>query len=167
VCQFVFVVLPREADAAAVERVFAARKLGFRVIDNTALRARLADGDFIVSTATAGCDCQTPLGVGPRVDMETRAAQLRAGGTPENHIAIWRAQATAREEAQLRSGDTVESWRTAISEALAHTPRLGLILHWFSGNIATEDIAFRRQPGVLTADALAALAKDTLHEFVR
>ena len=164
-CLVIFVVLPREADGAAVERVFAAHQLGFRVVENPVLGARLADGDFIVSTETAGCDCHTPLGVRP-LDVEAVTAQMRAAGVSDGKIAVRLTQLRAQESARQRASVTVETWRAAISQALAHTPRIGVLLHWFNGNIATEDIAFSRQPGTLDVAYLAGLAKDTLHEFV-
>jgi hypothetical protein len=181
-CRFVVATLPARVDPARVEARFVAHGLALRPLANASLARQLPPGERCFVTTAGHCDCDTPLGLrarDPAASDDARAvAQLRKQGWSEAKIARWREQARATAERDAReaaleaerSGPGISGWLALLEETLALAPRVGLLMHQYSGALEPEEIAFvheRVPASARTTERLLDLHEDVLYDFER
>lgn len=185
-CQFITAVMPADADAEALRKIFRAHGRAFDEYVNATLAAQLSDGERCVWTTPGHCDCGTPLGAHPEEKVAAaehrrngQLARLRRRGWSEAKIARAMAQhdvAEARERI-YRTGElpptSLAQWLALIEAALSvnATPWLGLLLKTYGGDVGSEDIVLsgreivdRSRRGEQT---LASMREGVLYEFRR
>jgi len=149
-CEFISLILPANADSAALGVVLEAHGRTLRPQDNASLQQRIGGDWRAFLTCRGQCDCGTALGAGHAapgkdVDPEKEAARLRKRGWKENRIA--RALAQRAEHAQWAQQQTAQRdhlldmhrvdaghWLAALQAIFASgVPRLGLMVRSYDG----------------------------------
>ncbi|TXH65277.1 MAG: hypothetical protein E6Q88_14105 [Lysobacteraceae bacterium] len=185
-CQFITAVMPADADAGALRKIFRAHGRAFGEYANPALMAQLPRGERCVWTTQGHCDCGTPLGAYPKEKVAAtehrrseRIARLRRRGWSEAKIARALDQhdaAEARERifrGQEPPPTSLAQWLALIEAALntKATPWLGLLLNTYRGDVESEAIVLLGREvvghGQHREQTLAAMRHGTLYEFRR
>src|SRR5262249_9313009 len=145
-CHFVTATVPGELELPLLARVFEKHNLGFRLLSSSPVVRQLPAGDRYVLTTRGHCDCGTVLGSRRTPEAESRArqvAKLRKKGWGDAKIERWLAEKQAVRERDVRKPDSdarartadVERWLAFVDDALALVPRVGLLLHFYGGDI--------------------------------
>lgn len=184
-CHFITATLPRDVDVDAVAARFHAHGRGFAEVSNPHVAAQIAPGDRYLTTTAAHCDCGTSLGALARSEatgpatLDRQIEKLRRRGWGAARIGRWQAQTEQdparrrREEQTAARGEAhdVAQWTDLLRELLDSglTPRIGLLLHWYRGNLRSERISLngiqRLAISALTPRQLMRIEEDTLYEF--
>lgn len=181
-CLFITATLPAVVDVTAAP--FRSDGLLFEALANASVQRRLGPDERYFRATASACDCGTPLGAGaPSTRVvgrrDRRAAVLRRKGWSEAKLRRWREdQERVGErdrrvaEARARLGDLdLAAWQTRLAAILgASAAHVGLLLHQYRGELATEVIALRGQrvvpQGDATVELLRDLEEDVLYRFV-
>lgn len=185
-CQFITAFLPGAADRAASEAIFEAHKIGVKPVVNLYVLAQLPSGEICLLTTRAWCDCDTPLGslaegrIQPPAPLDSQIIKLRKQNWSEAKIQRWREQKrqTGEKQERYREAQAVQAgrdagrWVTFLADLLrsGHTPRIGLLLHFYNAGLETERIGLLQQEVVpvsrLSTDQLLRIEKDVLYQYV-
>ena len=185
-CHYITVTLPQNVDADSVALIFESYKLGFELISNPHVSAKLEPGDLYLLTTRGHCDCGTALGTlngsAARDDLsyERELKKFRKQGWSEAKINRWLEQKEQTKEKHLREdealakGSTLEldQWVRLITDVLTsgYARRIGLLLHMYHGGIENERIGILRRDKVkladLTTELLIRIEEDVVYEFV-
>ncbi|HKR01256.1 MAG TPA: hypothetical protein VJT09_11315 [Pyrinomonadaceae bacterium] len=185
-CYFVTATLPYNVKVESVASVFESHTLGFELISNPHVSAQVEPGDLYVLTTRGYCDCDTALGLlNPRdnfesVSYERELKKFRKQGWSEAKIQRWleekeqakeRYMSVARQRAEATAPEA-GPWVDFIAGLLrsGYTPRIGLLLHMYSGSVSGErvNILGREKVGLrdLNSERLLRMKEDVLYEFV-
>jgi hypothetical protein len=180
-CHFVTAAIPGDVELPFIARVFDKHDLAFRLLTSSPVVPQLRAGDRYVLTTRGHCDCGTALGSRhktPEPESHARqVAKLRKKGWGDAKIERWLQEKQATRERDVRKADTdrartadVERWLAVVVDALMLVPRVGLVLHFYGGEIESESIELEHERvprSALTAELLLSLREDVLYEFVR
>ncbi len=173
-CHFIKLVLPAQADVAALREIVKRHGRVLEPISETRVDRVLSPGDKAYLTTAAYCDCGTMLArrnsTRREHDEDRAEARLRREGWSEAKIQRWRKQrgesVARRAEAWAKSREhEVEEWRTLVSDLLeAKVDHVGLLVHW-----VTDDV--RRGPALprasLNTETMSNLDENVLYTFTR
>ena len=184
-CTFIATVLPPAADAARVGSLAKTHGLGWRELPNRHLTAQAERGSAWFATYRKQCDCGTALGsngiegVVPPEDPTVEVPGLKRRGWSDTKIRRWldaKRKSMARRhriddaEAETTTPE-VEAWITFLEAVTGSgaTDRIGVLIHFYAGNMAGERIAITRRDRVAIADVttklLRTMESDVLYEF--
>lgn len=153
-CHFVTLVVPTD-DTVAVEAVMARHGRAAEPIDNPSVAKALLPGERQFLTTRGHCDCGTVLAQGRETadEAEARLAKeadrLAAKGWSPTKVA--RAMEVRRRRAAdppaRRGEDSLELWSAIVCDLrqALRAPRVGLLVHFYSGAVASEVFAVRRR----------------------
>lgn len=172
-CYFIKLVLPAEADVAALRVIMERHGRVLGAISEPRVDRALPAGHQAYLT-TRGCDCGTGLSSrasGRREhDADRDLARLRRQGWSEAKIQRWceqRGSAIARRaEVKERSrAQEVEAWRALLSQLLdTGLDHLGLSVHWATDELHGGPVVPRER---LSAETLSNLDENVLYTFTR
>ena len=165
--------------STGVDKALARRGLPvrFEPLSNPCLDAVLAPGELcLVHVSPRGCDCGTGLGSARRqngagVPSAEQIAKLTRKGWSVTRIDRWigeKTRAARRADARRQTGNDVP-WAAVVTALLdAGAGTVGLLLHFYSGDVATEQLRVGRL-SLPVADAndecLAAMPVDVVYTF--
>ena len=177
-------------DESAVRRLAKASLLKWEPLDNPGVIKQLRRGERYFLTTRGMCDCGTEIGVSVRTagtlpprdaDLSREVKKLKKKGWTDAKVDRWIEQTKAdvarkhtESEARLRGPHPeVDRWIQFVSLVLAgnHADWIGILVHWYGGNVATEAIAAGNRRWVtldnFTEDYLLNAEEDTLHTIAR
>jgi hypothetical protein len=184
-CHFITATIPKNAHIKTIAAIFDAHKLRFHEISNRHVAAHIGPGEMQILTTRGHCDCGTVLGSLNRPDkseetpLDHELTKLRKKGWSEAKIQRWADERERTKEKRTRE-DAVraetgtplaDQWINFIEAALksGQTPRIGLLLHEYSGGIESERIKVLHKGKIkmanLTPDLLIGMKEDVLYEF--
>lgn len=177
-CLFITALVPRTTHSAAFDAVVSKHRLSFAACENRHLKAQLRSSERYVYATAAHCDCGSPLFFGseaPSAESVAReVAKLRRKKWSEAKIEKWLAATSPRpyDPNLSPSGHrSASEWAAFLEEALRvpKLPYLGLVGHWYDGNVATEEFKLsgrvRHSVAELQSGQLGILERDVIHEF--
>lgn len=173
-CHFITATLAAGTDREALQPFLDRYGMDFSPVDHPYLRSRLPQGDLYVRATDRACDCGTALGSLRRgsgiEEMDAERQKLKKKGWSDSKIARWSEEKKRGTEHQ--GSHELEQWNQFIHSIIDQgiTPRLGLLLHWYTGGLAEEDfqILGREQVPVreIGSGVLGRIKEDVLYEFV-
>lgn len=181
-CHYITAVLPTTDSDAGLGGLVEKHRLLFERVSNDSVSAQLRPGERQLRATGHMCDCGTGLGAGRRApaesDLDRRVAKLQKKGWGEAKIARWLDQQESNEHSRARKRaarsetPTAEEWHRFLVEVLGSggVEWVGLLLHWYSGDLSEEQVRFARQPvsfSELSPQLLLDLKEDVLYEFRR
>ena len=179
-CHYITAVLPRTAHIEKVRAIMKAHHRQLEELANRSIESQLLSGEAYFLTAARRCDCGTMLGFAARrgapepFDIEGAVEKLKRKGWGKAKIDRWieerlKAEPDANNECAENWGVNTD-W-DALLAAVSHsqsTPRLGLLLHYYSGPLSGR-IALKGRERVALGDdrlqALGCMQEDTLYVF--
>ena len=175
-CHFITTTLPAGLPSEAVETIARNHGRNWLAMSNKYVARYLDEGEQYFYTTQGHCDCGTSLGssrVGEKDEskLSKQLEKLRREGWSETKIERW---LNDKEKARLnrpKTGDDAAIWVALIGEVLGSTDAkyVGLLLHFYSGDLNDEQIAISRVEDVplleLTEDRLGAIREDVLYRF--
>ncbi len=173
-------------DESTVRRLAKASLLKWEPLDNPGVSKQLRRGERYFLTTRGMCDCGTEIGVSTRTDgtlpprdpdLWREIKKLKKKGWTGTKIDRWIEQTKAdaarkHQEAEARlSGPhpEVDRWIQFVSAVLTgnHADWIGILLHWYGGNVTTEAIAAGNRRWLslddFTEDYLLNAEEDILH----
>lgn len=174
-CRFVTAVLPAAAPHEALDALARTHGRRFLRLSSPSVTRQLAPGEAYFVTTLGHCDCDEPLGAlrGTRDDGEEMARKLARKGWSDNKIA--RAVAQKREQAMAAGGvqrrraeDDLARWLAFVDAVLASAQvgELGLLLHFYRGGVADEEVTVRERRRVGLDEDRAALLHGMEHDVL-
>jgi hypothetical protein len=178
-CHFITLVVPT-TDDAAVRALMARHGRAADPIQNPSVARVLEPGERQYLTTPGHCDCGTVLARRHERsskdladDLAKEAAKLKRKGWSEAKIA--RAlddRRKAADKPEGGGGDSLEQWAAIVGELHRElaAPRVGLMVHLYSGRVADEDFATSRRvlpAGRSLSESMGPLEPDELTIFER
>jgi len=179
-CHFITAVLPVADPSSHFQRLVTEHRLRFEPTENPSVEAQLHPGEHYFRATPHMCDCGTGLGAGAESadgrTLEKRVAKLRRKGWGPAKITRWLEQHESNERSRARKRRTgadtpsADEWHRFLHAVLASggVPRIGLLLHLYSGDLVEEQICFSRAAvplSKLTPELLHGIEEDVLYEF--
>jgi hypothetical protein len=185
-CYYITATMAPNGDESAVRRLAKASLLKWEPLDNPGVVKQLHPGERYFLTTRGMCDCGTEIGVSLRSDgrlpdrdpdLSREIKRLKKKGWTENKIDRWieqtkadAARKHAESEARLSGPHPeVDRWIQFVSEVLAgkHADWVGILVHWYGGNVTTEAIVVGNRRWLalhdFTEDYLLNAEENTLH----
>ena len=193
-CDYITATLPGEADHTGLEPIVKRYHLDFSAVPNETVLSQLKPGETYHRATRSGCDCGTALGSlatsgesegNPERALSRRVRKLKSQGWGQSKINRWLAQhdetkakrerAAAHHEQWTREHRTceVERWLAILHEMLdsGKTPRVGLLIHWYSARLESERIQIKKRSrtriGDVSPELMFHMEHDVLYEFTR
>ena len=187
-CHYITATMSADGDENIVRRLAKNHLLKWEPLENPSLKKLLLPGEGYFFTTRRMCDCGTTIGSAAndhslpiRTDFSREIKKHRKKGWSEAKIDRWlqqrksdqqRKQAEA-EARQLEPGPEVRLWIEFVNLVVreSHASHIGLLLHWYSGGLSTENLRTdtRKWVGLkdLDQDYLLGAEEDVLHSFRR
>ncbi len=184
-CHYITATLPKETEPTSVAETFRAHQFGFKLISNPHVARQIEAGDWYVLTTKAHCDCGTALGsfAGQATtvrDYQSELKKFRKQNWSEAKIRRWleqkeqtRTKHQREDEARTHGGPReLTQWIELIADLfkLGQTRRIGLLLHWYRGDVESEPIEVLRREKVrmadLSPDRLLKMQEDVVYEVL-
>ncbi len=175
-CHFITLIAPTE-NAAAVRAIMERHGRAASPIDNPSVRKALRDGEHQFITTRGHCDCGTVLA--PRHDtpaafekkLAKEIARMKRKGWSKAKIE--RAIEDQRKADARPDGggsDSIELWSVVLRDLGEELglPYIGLLVRFYSGEIATEAFTATRrdvEKGMTPNEALASMEHDEVTIF--
>lgn len=146
-CHFIYMLLPKTANSAAVETLCRQHELAFRPIQSDKIASpALFEGEQCYLTTAGMCDCGTPL-ISQRdsyfslqnedKQLAKQIEKLRKKGWGKHKIESWLAQETGTREKKLQSRNDankkyIGDWYDLLHEILLKklSPSVGICVLW-------------------------------------
>lgn len=174
------------SDESAVRRLAKLSQLNWEPLDHPGVIRQLHEGERYFMTTRGVCDCGTEIGVSARIrttlpdrapDLSREIQKLKKRGWSDAKVDRWVGQAMAdsakkhNEAADRLTGPhpEVARWIQFVTAVLTgkHADWIGILLHWYEGNVSTEAIAQGNRRWLslaeLTEGYLLHAEEDTLH----
>jgi hypothetical protein len=187
-CRFITATMAPQGDEALVRRLAKKSMLQWERLDHSGVQQSLRPGEAYYLTTRSTCDCGTEIGLALRTDGELPSSErvfsrdirnLKKKGWSASKIDRWIEQSKAdtakkfQETANRLAGRhlELERWIEFIASVLqcGHAQWIGILVHWYSGDIATEAIAADNRSWLslseLTEEYLLHAEEDMLHCF--
>jgi hypothetical protein len=154
-CHYITCTLPASADLEALSPVIKQFRMGFTAQENAKVQAQLPPGERYLLGTGNYCDCGTALGCMHQDIEDTERAEerlerqvrkLMKKGWSKAKIERWKDQKSAalsaRQDKSTEATPDAQTWLDFIRALLSsgHANRVGVLLHWYSGNVTTENI---------------------------
>lgn len=189
-CYYITATMAPGGDESAVRRLAAAFMLKWEPLENPGVLKQLCDGELYFLTTRGMCDCETEFGAGLRAadslsplerDLTRDVKKFKKKGWSEAEIDRW-IEKTMLEAARKRQKvaaylrgphPELDRWIQFVSAVLADALAdwVGVLLHWYAGDIRTEAIWAGNRRWVnssdFTQDYLLTAEEDTLYTVAR
>jgi hypothetical protein len=187
-CHYITATMSPNGDESAVRRLAKVSLLKWEPVDSPGVMQQLRVGERYYLTTRGGCDCGTEIGLSIRIaqslppvnpDFSRAVRKFKKKGWSVSKIDRWIVQ--AKEDAARKHSEAtarlagphleLERWIRFVSEVLTgnHADWIGILLHWYGGNLATEAIAAGNRRWLplaeLNQDYLLNAEEDVLHTF--
>lgn len=185
-CHYITATMSADGDPHEIRRVAKGFLLKWKEIEAPAIANLLLEGERYFLTTQGMCDCETGLGAVHRANSsrpwnpKREAKKLNKRGWSEEKIKrslAEKEQAYKRREqeneSRAKASANPDRWGTFLTQVLSQglATHVGLLLHWYSGNLQTERITLGKSEWIntdrITADSLASIKEDTLYRFRR
>ncbi len=183
-CHFITMILPASAPSPSLRRLADVHALALTPYANPSIDSQLIHGEYAFYATRAACDCGTELGAGGTSEppeagssLDPDATRLRRKGWSDAKIDRWIQQKTVASRNRARRARThgtpetpgAADWARFLGDALATgIDRVGLMLHWYKGDVRTEEIRFQRETvaaNEISTALLRSIEEDVLYEF--
>ena len=184
-CHYITATMGPNGDESIVRRLAKASLLKWEPLDNQGVIDQLRSGERYFRTARGSCDCGTEIGAAIRtessplsdLDLSRQIKKRKKQGWSDGKVDDWVEQTVAeavrkqKETAARLAGPhyEVNHWIQFVSAVLMgnHADWIGIMLHWYRGNIATEALAVHNRRWLtladFTAEYLLHAEEDVLH----
>ena len=187
-CFFLSAILPKETKMEAIRPIIETYKMGFSPVNNGSIESQLKSGDIFLRATrkTIYCDCDTVIGcestgTAKRTLMESKKVKkLKKKGWNLTQIDEWIEDRIKTKkstkgkkwwpELQRKKAD---EWINFLNELLEvkSVSRVGLLKHWYQGNLDSEEIKIRETKRLdlnqALFDDLLKMDEDVLYEFYK
>lgn len=184
-CHYITATMAPNGDESIIRRLAKASLLKWEPIDNQGVIKQLRSGERFFRTARGSCDCGTEIGLSIRtetlplstLDLSREIKKLKKKGLSDIQVHDWIERTAA--ERVLKQKETaarlvgphyeLHRWIQFVSAVLKgnHADWIGIMLHWYSGNIASEALAVLNRRWLTLADSTAEYLlhaeEDVLH----
>ncbi len=177
--------LPKGTNVEALRDVIDKHHMAFTPISNPHISPQLHPGELYFITSKGHCDCGTVLGYKHDTeDLEEllqskKARKLRKRGWNAEQIDQWARNKLAnkprthgRTFSPIEISHETTKWIDFLHELLqsANLSHVGLLKHWYSGRLDTEQFQIKRTEQIHLKDVnttvLTHLEEDVLYEFL-
>ncbi|MFX0133068.1 MAG: hypothetical protein ACFFDN_05420 [Candidatus Hodarchaeota archaeon] len=182
-CYYITATLPDKVKNEAFGQVFDKFDMAFDPINNAHIKSQLREEQYFRATK-AYCDCDTVLGILSTSQRQAalmdskKVKKLRKKGWTEEEIENWAKDKIAKKKKKVRKN----LWPEMINKLATHwidfiremfntgkITRLGLLKHWYSIGLESEEIVIKETKKVniqdISVDMLTHLDEDILYEF--
>ncbi len=179
-CHFIYLVLPKTANVAAVRGIASQFDRALEPVDSHPMDSMLKPNEAMFRTTKGMCDCGTCLGraamdqSGER-DFHQDVQKLKKRGWSSAKIDRW---LTAKSTSDRRTQDQktgkhladTERWLALLRTCLDQggSKSIGVLLAWEGGatpSVPKADRAARSSLAAMTAQTLMHLKENCIHEF--
>lgn len=126
--------------------------MGFTALSNGPVKAQIPEDDQYLLATKSYCDCGTALGGNyeprPPKDLHRERRRHESEGWSATKLKSWEEQKRAAEQSRIQPRleelkQDLRRWNEFLHEIVrpGRLPRLGLILHYYSGRLDSEDFA--------------------------
>ena len=184
-CYHLTSTLPKGTNIEPLRPVIERYDMAFDPLKNPNLLSQFRSGELYFVTSKGHCDCGTVLGtLSTAKTFETvvqskKAQKLRRKGWDEEKIAQWardkiksKKKSHGRKYTPQEINAETNRWIQFLRE-LSQTGNLshvGLLKHWYSGSLETEQISIKRTEQInladITTEILTKIEEDVLYEFI-
>jgi predicted aminopeptidase len=183
-CHFITATLSADAKLEKVAALAKKHNLNWIQTENLSVQKQLENGSHYFYTTKGQCDCGTLLGSAnnsnkdSKKDTTSQILALKKKGWSANKIERWLSEKTKLEEKRearkytgIRASE-IDSWINFISAVLNNNlaSKFGLLLHMYSGCVATDVIALSGKVVTQLKNAreevFLCILEDHLYEFV-
>ncbi len=177
--------LPKATDLEPIRQVIERYDMAFEPIENPNVASQLRSGELYFVTTKGHCDCGTILGSLStskkfNVIMQSKKVhKLRKKGWDDDMIAQWamdklksKKQTQGRKFSPREVEHETNRWIQFLRELqqTGNISHIGLLKHWYSGRLESEQINIKTTEQVnladVTADYLTKIEDDVLYEFI-
>ena len=185
-CHYITATMGPNSDESAVRRLAKASLLKWEPLDKPGVMTQLRSGERYFLTTRGMCDCGTEIGVSVRTartlpprdpDLSREIKKIKKKGWTDAKIDRWIEQTKSDVARKHLDSETrlcgphpeVDRWIQFVSSVLAgnYADWIGILVHWYGGNVATEAIAAGNRRWLtlddFTEDYLLNAEEDTLH----
>jgi len=185
-CHYITATMAPNGDKTAVSRLAKASLLKWEPLDNPGVIKQLRSGERYFLTTRGMCDCGTEIGASVRtartlpprdLDLSREIKKRKKKGWTDAKIDRWIEQTKAEVARKHTESESrlcgphpeVDRWIQFVSSVLAgnHADWVGILVHWYGGNVMTEAIAAGNRRWLtlndFTADYLLNAEEDMLH----
>ncbi|MBS1989233.1 MAG: hypothetical protein JSS83_01880 [Cyanobacteria bacterium SZAS LIN-3] len=184
-CIFITAVVPAEVDLKKSQALLQEHGMRFKSLENPHLQGQIEGAQYLCATG-AICECSTVLGSNTegraredrKQEFQHEIEKLRRKGWSQQKIERSLADKTNAanrdiDSAKAKHEAELTNWCNFIHAFLAQpgTPTLGLLLHMYSGGLATERIRIKRFEKLRVSgklpSMLTAMENDVLYTFTK
>ena len=178
-CYYITATVPAESNLEVLRQVINKHGFGFTSLTNSFITTQLPKGSHYYRATGSYCDCDDGFGYSfhydrhsTQNDITKHTNKLRKKGWSEAKIDRSLQERTLARE-KLRPGipESASRWITFIHEILSakRTPKVGLITHFYHGDIETEDYHIKSTKTLVLTDlrqeTILGLEDDVLYTF--
>ena len=182
-CYYITATLPAKTKKEVFEQIFHKFDMAFDPINNAHIQSQLRGEQYFRATK-AYCDCDTILGALSTTRRQAalmdskKVKNLRKKGWTEEEIENWAKETIAKKKRKVGRKlwpelikNLATRWIDFIREMFKtdKISHLGLLKHWYSGGLETEQIEIKETKKIniqdLSVDMLSKLDEDILYEF--
>lgn len=174
-CQYVNVVLPKNAKVDKIKPLFAKHGLGYHPFKNVFVLQQLKKDVQLINTTSKQCDCGSVIGSdangSSRSALPKDIERLEHKGWSETKINNWIANKTKTDNQGKEHDAERHKWISFLREITRENNigAIGLYIHWYDNDINTEEITFKSKEKIslseLVDNTLDKLNYDILYEF--
>ncbi len=180
-CHFIALTLPSQDLLSAAKQAANRFHRRLQPLNNPYLQSSLRPGEITVHPSGGNCDCGTALGLLARragKEVTDSTAQLRKKGWSDAKIQRWSRQRQSVSKRQSRTDEEAafegcRLWSELIEHLIKETgsPSVGLLLHWYSGQLESEKIQISTRRSLALddklTDALSQIEEDVIYDIQR
>ena len=185
-CYYITATLPEKVKKESFNQIFHNFEMAFSPVNNKHIKSQLRPGEQYFRATKAYCDCDSVLGTLSTSQRQAalmdskKVKKLRKKGWTEEEIENWAKDKIAKKKRKVGR----KTWPELINKQATHwinfireifntskTSRLGLLKHWYSGGLESEEILIKETQKVNIQDIsvylLSHLDEDILYEFFK
>jgi hypothetical protein len=178
-CYYITATVPAECNLEVLRQVIEKHGFGFTSLTNSSITAQLPKGSQYYRATGSYCDCDDGFGYSFHYDRPSNqndltkyANKLRKKGWSEAKIHRSLQERTlAHEKPRPGIPESADRWIKFFREIPLEkqTPKIGLITHFYQGDIETEDFHIKSTQILVLADlrqeTILGLEDDVLYTF--
>ena len=178
-CYYITATVPAESNLEILRQVIKKHSFGFTSLTNSFITAQLPKGSQYYRATDSYCDCDDGFGYSFHYDrtsnpndLTKHATKLRKKGWSEAKIQRSIQERTlAREKPRPGIPESADKWIKFLHETISgkQTPKIGLITHFYQGDIETENFHIKSTQTLALTDlrqeTILGLEDDVLYTF--
>lgn len=178
-CYYITATVPAESNLEILRQVIKKHSFGFTSLTNSFITVQLPKGSRYYRATGSYCDCDDGFGYSFHYDrtsnpndLAKHANKLRKKGWSEAKIHRSLQERTlAHEKPRPGIQESADRWIKFLREILSvkQNPKIGLITHFYQGDIETEDFHIKTTQTLVLTDlhqeTVLGLKDDVLYTF--